>query len=281
VNQRAFGFPRVVYVAIALVVLLAVVAFASRGHAPATGGSAQARGPVQVLFDVVFTLAFVVGIAGVVLMAFVRAQATERKREVSFRSIVIIALGVAAFMVFAILFGQHLGDQSRRVGGAAGGGVGGAQEKVVEQAKEPSFHWSIALGTVALLAAALLVLILRERRRRRASARERALTERLLDVLDETLDDLRAEEDPRKAVIGAYSKMERTLAARGIPRHKSEAPVEYLTRILDVVSASGHSVRRLTGLFSRARYSPHEIDAQMKEDAIDALTGLRAELAAP
>jgi hypothetical protein len=39
-------------------------------------------------------------------------------------------------------------------------------------------------------------------------------------------------------------------------------------------------VRRLTRLFARARYSPHEIDLQMKEDAIDALTGLRAELAA-
>ena len=99
-------------------------------------------------------------------------------------------------------------------------------------------------------------------------------------MLDETLDDLRNEEDPRKAVIGAYANMERTLAARGVPRRESEAPAEYLTRILDVVSASGHSVRRLTRLFSRARYSPHEIDAEMKEEAIDALTGLRAELQA-
>ena len=54
-------------------------------------------------------------------------------------------------------------------------------------------------------------------------------------MLTETLDDLRSEPDPRKAVIGAYAKMERTLAARGLPRHESEAPEEYLARILDVV----------------------------------------------
>ena len=32
------------------------------------------------------------------------------------------------------------------------------------------------------------------------------------------------------------------------------------------------------GLFERAKYSPHEIDAKMKEEAIDALSGLRDEL---
>jgi hypothetical protein len=74
--------------------------------------------------------------------------------------------------------------------------------------------------------------------------------------------------------------MERTLAARGVPRKPFEAPLEYLVRVLDFVQASSHSVRRLTQLFERARFSPHEIDARMKEDAIEALVGLRAELEA-
>jgi hypothetical protein len=123
-------------------------------------------------------------------------------------------------------------------------------------------------------------IVLRAARRRGELVAATPIHETIDEVLAETLDDLRREEDPRKAVIGAYAKMERTLAARGVPRRESEAPLEYLTRILEVVSASGHSVRRLTGLFAKARYSPHEIDAKMKEDAIDALTGLRAELAA-
>ena len=53
----------------------------------------------------------------------------------------------------------------------------------------------------------------------------------LADVLDETLDDLRAETDPRRAVIAAYARMERALAAYGLPRRPSEAPDEYLQRI--------------------------------------------------
>ena len=53
----------------------------------------------------------------------------------------------------------------------------------------------------------------------------------LADVLEETLDDLRAEQDPRRAVIAAYARMERALAAYGLPRNPSEAPDEYLQRI--------------------------------------------------
>src|SRR5262249_49513833 len=100
----------------------------------------------------------------------------------------------------------------------------------------------------------------------------------LAEVLSETLDDLRGEPDPRKAVIGAYARMERTLAARGVPRERFEAPVEHLARVLDLVQVSAHPVGRPARLFERAGFSPHEIDVRMKDDAIDALAGLRAEL---
>ena len=50
----------------------------------------------------------------------------------------------------------------------------------------------------------------------------------LADVLEETIDDLRAEADPRRAVIAAYARMERALAAAGLPRSPAEAPDEYL-----------------------------------------------------
>ena len=61
---------------------------------------------------------------------------------------------------------------------------------------------------------------------------EESLLPALADVLDETLDDLRAERDPRRAVIAAYARMERALAAYGFPRDAAEAPDEYLERIL-------------------------------------------------
>ena len=37
-------------------------------------------------------------------------------------------------------------------------------------------------------------------------------------MLDETLDDLRNEADPRKAVIAAYARMEKILAGHGLGR---------------------------------------------------------------
>ena len=60
-------------------------------------------------------------------------------------------------------------------------------------------------------------------RRRRALGGDDTglLAEALADVLEETLDDLRAERDPRRAVIAAYARLERTLAAFGLPRRPS------------------------------------------------------------
>jgi hypothetical protein len=72
--------------------------------------------------------------------------------------------------------------------------------------------------------------------------------------------------------------MEQTFAAYGTPREEYEAPQEYVGRVLDRLGVSVFSVRRITDLFSRAKFSPHEIDSSMKDEAIDALVGLRAEL---
>ena len=106
------------------------------------------------------------------------------------------------------------------------------------------------------------------------------MTETLADVLDETLDDLRAESDPRRAVIAAYARMERSLAAHGVPRRRFEAPHEYLGRVLGELTGGRLAASRLTTLFERARFSPHEIDADMKAAAIEAIERLQADLAA-
>jgi hypothetical protein len=99
-------------------------------------------------------------------------------------------------------------------------------------------------------------------------------------VLDETLDDLLAEPDPRRAVIAAYARMERAFAAHGVPRRQFEAPHEYLGRVLAEATGGGRGAVRLTALFERARFSPHEVDSAMKTDAIEAIQALQAELAA-
>ena len=72
---------------------------------------------------------------------------------------------------------------------------------------------------LALVAIAVVAWYLSYRaRRRRLEPMSDALLPVLADVLDETIDDLRAEADPRRAVIAAYARMERALAAYGLPR---------------------------------------------------------------
>jgi hypothetical protein len=82
-------------------------------------------------------------------------------------------------------------------------------------------------------------------------------------------------------VIRAFARMEKTFAAHDVQRDPSETPREYVERALDRLGVSTASVRQLTNLYERAKFSRLEIDETMKTDAIDALAGLRAELVEP
>jgi Domain of unknown function (DUF4129) len=124
--------------------------------------------------------------------------------------------------------------------------------------------------------------VLAERRRRRPP---KSPAERLVELLDDTLDDLEREPDPRRAVIGAWARMEAGLAAAGVPRRPSEAPFEYAARVLRtaLAPAAGHlhpdSVHRLTGLFERAKFSHHDVGEADRDQAIAALRAVRRDLA--
>src|SRR5207248_4831549 len=134
-----------------------------------------------------------------------------------------------------------------------------------------------SLAAAALAAGAFFYV--RARRRRGPNAARTAVA--LSNALDESLDDLRREGDARRAVIAAYARMERALAACGLPRRAAEAPLEYLGRVLrDLLRASAVSVARLTDLFEHAKFSQHEVGREMKEEAIAALVAVRDELRA-
>lgn len=272
-----------------LMAFLALVAIAAAGHAP-SGGAARPSAPAPTLLqDYVLTLALLIMPIGFGLLIWAMLlnrmykNVPLRKSNTPMRVPTIVSFAVIVVLAVVILrLAEPSGTPTSRFGAPGRGATPtGATAPPPRNAYEPQFRWLplvVVGGLIVGIGGAMVVMALRRQRELLAAT---PLRETLTEVLTETLDDLRREADPRKAVIAAYAKMERTLAARGIPRRESEAPVEYLTRILDVVSASGHSVRRLTGLFARARFSPHEIDAKMKEDAIEALTGLRAELQAP
>ena len=140
---------------------------------------------------------------------------------------------------------------------------------------KPEFAWLPVIVVVGLAAVGVVAYVVAQRRSSRARRGEEALAEQLAGILDITLEDLRAETDPRRAVIAAYARLERVLAAHGAARRAAETPDEYLARVLRDLEVDAHAVRRLTDLFSRAKFSQHTVGVDMKEEAIEALEHVR------
>jgi hypothetical protein len=162
---------------------------------------------------------------------------------------------------------------------AAAAGNPGSLAQVAQRAgAPPGFDWAAA-GLLGLaVAIAVLVAWRRWRRRRDARRRRRAIVRELAAIAEDTLDDLRLDADPRRAVIQAYARMERVLAAHGLPRRPAEAPHEYLERTLAGLRLDAVPAGRLTDLFELARFSDHSVDEAMRAEAVAALAGVREEL---
>jgi len=273
----------------ALVVLLVVVAVASTGSVPAgTGGT---RAPSDRFLDVLISLLLVWMAFGAVLLAYLlllrkgapaeTAAALHRRRPWASLLGLVLGFGVLALVVrwFWVDNGQNLGVKDPLLSGPDGSGAAGATAPGVYQ---PEFATGPVLVVLGLLAVAIAAWVIsyRARRRRLLGNETESLLPALADVLDETLDDLRAEADPRRAVIAAYARMERSLAAFGLPRSPAEAPDEYLKRIFADLDVSRRTTSRLTALFTWAKFSGHDVAPEMKDEAIEALEAVREELRA-
>ncbi len=282
--RRGGPVRRAVAVGGAVVALVTVVAIASGGGLP--GGGIAERRPSEGLRDVTFSLFLVVMAIGavvvpVMLSFFGRYDAArpDSRRPSAAKSIAtfLVSIVLIGLIVRAITSSQGerrspLLDGRAPDGGGADGATGGY---------EPEFAvWPVA-GIVLLAAIALTAWWLAVRGRRSVlGPLDPTPREALADVLAATLDDLRAEQDPRRAVIGAYARMERSLAAAGLPRGDAEAPEEYLERVLAAAAVSQRAAGRLTALFAWARFSGHDVRPEMKEEAIETLVALQDELAA-
>ena len=148
-----------------------------------------------------------------------------------------------------------------------------------EPGRDPQIIWPLVIGLAVLITAAIAAVIIIERRRDRRGRRTPEQLEKLGRALDEAIDDLRRDPDPRRAVIAAYARMEQALTLYGFPRRPSEAPYEYLHRVARELEAEG-PVASLTELFEVAKFSEHAVDEGMRGRAIDALTAVRAEVRA-
>jgi hypothetical protein len=146
---------------------------------------------------------------------------------------------------------------------------------------------AIAAGALVALLAIIALHLLRRRRLARGPVQSglprRGLDEQrrreVVEVLDESLEALEAEPDPRKAVIAAYVRMDRWLARAGFGRRNWEAPFEHLDRIVGDLGATTAVGGTLAGLYERAKFDYRPCGAEMKQAALAALVQLRDELA--
>jgi hypothetical protein len=271
---------RAAALAAGVVGLLGLVALASqrpllraRTHTEATARSNW--GPALLM------LAALAGLA--VLIYGFRPSARDRRRGADAAAWRLIGILTIVIVVSLLLHQHHDGRAVGPVGPAPSSGLAPPARP---PARTPSSRgaqpsgptwWEIA-GLAA--AAGLALLATQFTGRQRAVPDGDAQTGHLLALLDDSLEDLRRDPDPRRAVIATYARMERGLAARGVSRDPADTPLEYLSRILAAHRVSEPAASRLTELFEQAKFSNHVIDEEIRWEAIAALEAVKAELGA-
>ena len=272
---------------VVVLALVGLVAVAATGTTP--GGSSDGRRPSDYVLDTFFTLGLLLLVPGAALLVYGLMQRKAISREIA--SGRYPRTSMLAFTIFIALFTAAI-YWAREHGGLVGlGGPGevadiGSDERVTPRdpsqgdpdAYQADVAWIPVLLVVALAAAAVVAYVAAGRRRDGVSRGEAAPAEELADVLDETLDDLRSEPDPRRAVVAAFARLERALGAVDVPRARAETADEYVARALELLDVPEGAVRRLTALYDHARFSHHRVDEPMREAALDALTEVRDEL---
>ncbi len=103
----------------------------------------------------------------------------------------------------------------------------------------------------------------------------------LLAALDSGLQEVRAGADLRAAVIRAYQRLERALAARGVGRLPFETALEHMARAARQLALAERPLTVLSRLFEVSRFSVRPISPEMREQAEAALLDLRHQLDPP
>jgi hypothetical protein len=268
--------------------LLAVVAVAARGRPlDKDGGSGGGAGLPRTFWDYFFTTFVILEVLLIVLalvsLFFFRHERAEvaRHKPRTLRALLTLILVVALASFIRIeLQRLHRGAPTPTTATKTPPLTTGRSTNPKPSTQDVHFQWEELVIVLALLFALGAAAWLTRTRLSSDTTRRRADPETLAAALDESLDDLRDDPDLRRAIIAAYARMEKGLAAAGIPRDPAEAPLEYVERALLNLDASASAVRRLTDLFEWARFSHHEPEPAMRDEAIDALVAVRDELRA-
>jgi hypothetical protein len=278
----------VALVALGLVGLLVVVGIGARaGHPFGRARLHQREVPARVGNDLFTIVVILYGIAAAVfIVALLSLRKEEWHRPEShwirnlFTSLaILLAFSFVAYQIVRVTHHHGARTPAQRARGSGQGRPFTLPNRPAPK-KPAHFDWEFAaaLGGLAVLAAAFLAARARREEEPDQESDGRALEHVLAQVVRETIDDLRGEVDPRRAVIAAYARMERILAREGYARRPSETPYEYLERVLIELRVAPDAVRELTDLFELAKFSPHAIGEEVRERALDAFVAVRDDL---
>jgi hypothetical protein len=98
-------------------------------------------------------------------------------------------------------------------------------------------------------------------------------------AVEDSLEDLQRETDPRAAIIRIYCNFERAVAAAEFPRRPWQTPIEFMRMVLGSFRLPAAPVADLTSLFELARFSCHAVGSKERETALNSLIEIRAMLA--
>ena len=172
------------------------------------------------------------------------------------------------------------------LGQGSGAAISDAFSKTAPLSAPSLLNWTFGLVALATALGALVVVTLVTFGDRllawwdTAEPPDEELAVPLSEVVDESLDDLRADPDARRAIIGCYRKFERVTAGSRLERKPWWTPMEFMREALRRLPLPPAPVRTLTGLFELARFSQHALGPAERDRALAALLDIKASLEA-
>lgn len=292
-SSAAPGAPRGAAVVVAVGLLLAVAALLER-----RGGGDPAPS-VRLTFTVpealIVASAAVFLLAGLVIIVAARGRRKPEEDEPEpvrqrvplpwwGHALVQIALLVPFIAVVVVLWA----DGGRVAGALLAFGRSWFDPTAANAAAEtpvvslPWLGWTlglIALGIALATLAIALLLLFAERLLRWWMARH-ATTEdaELVAAIDDSLDDLADESDPRVAIIRCYRRFEHAAARAQVRRDPWQTPAEFMLDARRRLPLPALAVERLTSLFEIARFSHHPVRTADRDLARRCLEEIRAAL---
>lgn len=267
--------------------LAVVVGVATHPSSLAATGAAAFR-PIAVVLQSVLWLGVAADVTLIAFFFYVLWPGARRKRPGLLPAAgghlhwaVKLAALTAALLPLAIAIAILVHNRTAQLVGPSG--VPRPVPVTASPASAPAAQAGDAVWPGLGLAASVLITLglwlwFRRTRRSDAQVSRAGQAAKLSDALEETLEAMSSEPDPRKAVVAAYRLMESAFGRIGVPRRHFEAPYEYLARVLSSRPRTAGDAGELTHLFELARFSHHPIDEEMRSSAMASLSRIRDHL---